>query len=176
MTIARSSMNMILNTSTPVRKRKYYGGPPPKDLTDKPEAAKPSPGTTKRVLYRIEADENGERIGDVPATEQDATLVSSEIVDSDLHAPAIDLDIPAYLIPSSTPGHSHLYIDAEISWEKYERLLFAMADAGIIEEGYYLASVARHGSFLRRPGVLKLTPEQEEAEAIASIMKTAGDA
>ena len=30
------------------------------------------------------------------------------------HYPVLDLDLPAVLVPSSTPGHSHLYIDLPI--------------------------------------------------------------
>lgn len=78
------------------------------------------------------------------------------------HKVAIDLDIPAYLIPSSTPGHSHLYIDVDIPHHRYMALLSALADAGIIERGYADVSIKRGRSDLRLPWVEKgdATPER----------------
>lgn len=77
-----------------------------------------------------------------------ANLVGSKLADG-RHAPALDLDVPAKLIPSRTEGHSHLYIDVPMSWRQYRRLLKALAKAGVIEPGYYQASVKKGGSFLR---------------------------
>lgn len=73
------------------------------------------------------------------------------------HVLAIDLDIPAYLVPSSTRGHSHLYIEtkAGIPHHRYMALLHALADAGVIEEGYAQVSIARGHSDLRLPWVRK---------------------
>lgn len=68
-----------------------------------------------------------------------------------MHAPALDLDVPHTLIPSSTPGHSHLYIDVPMSWWRYKRLLKALAKAGIIEKGFVKASIARGHTDLRVP-------------------------
>lgn len=72
-----------------------------------------------------------------------------------LHAPCIDLDYPAYLIESSTPGHFHLYLEKKVPWDKYKAVLRALADADLIEEGYYNASVKHGGSYLRLPGEKK---------------------
>lgn len=74
------------------------------------------------------------------------------------HAVALDLDIPAYLIPSSTPGHSHLYIEASIPHHRYMALLSALADAGVIEKGYAEVSIKRGHSDLRLPWVEKGDP------------------
>lgn len=73
------------------------------------------------------------------------------------HVLAIDLDIPAYLVPSSTHGHSHLYVETKngIPHHRYMALLHALADAGIIEEGYAQVSIARGHSDLRLPWVRK---------------------
>lgn len=71
------------------------------------------------------------------------------------HAPALDLDVPARLIPSSTPGHSHLYVDVRCEWAAYVNLLHALERCGIIETGYLDASLARGMSMLRKPGVRK---------------------
>lgn len=83
-----------------------------------------------------------------------ANLVSS-LLPNGMHAPAIDLDIPVQLIASSTPGHFHLYIDKEISWDRYEDLLRAFVKAGLVEEGYFRQAQRFKQSFLRLPSVKK---------------------
>lgn len=88
---------------------------------------------------------------------EDADVVSSQIYGTRSHTVMLDLDVPAYLVPSSTPGHTHLYIDVAIPWRQYKRLLRLLAKVGVIEKGYYRASVARKGTHLRLPGVSKAT-------------------
>lgn len=73
-----------------------------------------------------------------------------------IHAPVIDLDIPHHLEPSTTPGHSHLYLDIEMTWWQYRGLLRALWKAGIIEKGFYKMSLKRKQSFVRAPGVKKM--------------------
>ena len=68
-----------------------------------------------------------------------------------LHRPVLDLDMNAALIPSATPGHFHLYIDKLIPWRKYEQLLIALSDCGILEQGYVDASIDRGYSSARLP-------------------------
>ncbi|MFE7797005.1 hypothetical protein [Nocardia sp. NPDC057440] len=83
---------------------------------------------------------------------EDANLVSSKVRDSeDRHILALDIDFPAMLVPSSTPGHHHLYIDKEMSWPQLELVLQTLSYAGIIEEGYAAASIERHQTNLRTP-------------------------
>lgn len=91
-------------------------------------------------------------------TLEEANLVSSLVTDSDnRHRPVLDLDFPAKLIESSTPGHFHLYLNHEMSWEHYKLLLETMATVGILEEGYVRASVAedRQATFVRLPWIKK---------------------
>lgn len=83
-----------------------------------------------------------------------ANLVSS-LTERGLHAPVLDLDFPARLVPSSTPGHFHLYLDVEMAWEVYEKLLGALAEAGVLESGYVHAMLGRGATYVRREGVLK---------------------
>jgi hypothetical protein len=92
-----------------------------------------------------------------PVTElADADVISSEIADNrGTHTVMLDLDVPAKLVPSTTEGHSHLYIDVPIKWHDYTKLLQALADAGIIEEGYRSASLSRGRTSLRLPWVKK---------------------
>ncbi len=75
-------------------------------------------------------------------------LVSS-LTDKGSHAPAIDLDFPATLLESKTPGHYHLYLHKELTWLQYRKLLRCLAAVGIIEKGYLKASETRQASFLR---------------------------
>lgn len=97
-----------------------------------------------------------------PAPLDQANVVSSLIAPATgpvpttrQHALLIDLDVPAYLVPSSTPGHSHLYVDVAIPEGQYLALLKALADCGVIEAGYYAASRERKATFLRLPWVHK---------------------
>ena len=83
-----------------------------------------------------------------------ANVISSLGTDG-LHYPVLDLDIPAYLVPSSTPGHSHLYLNIEIDADTYFELLDVLSGAGILESGYVAASEARGYSSVRLPWVKK---------------------
>lgn len=85
-----------------------------------------------------------------PAEIDDAEVVSSEI-GAGRHAPVLDIDVPAFLIPSSTEGHSHLYIDVPMSWRRYKRILRALAKAGVVEPGYVKASIRRKHTAVRVP-------------------------
>ncbi len=89
-----------------------------------------------------------------PALKADANLISSMCADG-FHRPVLDLDIPAKLVPSSTPGNSHLYIDLPITPEKYMALLQALQDAGILQRGYAQAGIRRGATFVRPPNVKK---------------------
>lgn len=76
-----------------------------------------------------------------------------------LHAPAIDLDFPARLVPSSTEGHFHLFIDSKLTWPQYVCLLTGFLMAGLIQKRWYQAAMARGYSALRHN-----TTKQKEAE------------
>lgn len=121
------------------------------------------PSNYRHPLYRVTkwTDDYG-RTGEdrVPAgttntLEPEADVVSSEVVGTDHHTVMLDLDVPAVLVPSSTPGHSHLYVDVAMPWRQYRRFLKAAYRAGLIEEGYYQASISRKGTHLRLPWVTK---------------------
>lgn len=85
-----------------------------------------------------------------------ANLVSSLCEDGQ-HRPALDIDVPCELIPSSTEGHHHLYFPTvNLSWEDYRLLLEVLAHVGIIEPGYRDMSMRDKQSFLRLPGTEKI--------------------
>lgn len=77
-----------------------------------------------------------------------ANLVGSLLTNGN-HGPCIDLDYPCRLFPSRTPGHFHLYLEKEVTWERYEPILKAMADAGLIEQGFYKSAALRQQTYLR---------------------------
>lgn len=90
----------------------------------------------------------------------DAQIVGSKIAGTEKHIVAIDLDMNAVLVPSSTPGHHHLYIDHEMDWRTYEDLLVALSRAGVIEEGYLDVSLRRKETHLRTPWTKKTAVPQ----------------
>lgn len=92
-----------------------------------------------------------------PDSKFEPNLISSEL-DNGMHAPAIDIDLPCHLVPSSTPGHFHLYIDKELTWTQYHQLLSVLTDIGIVEQGFYDQTVRFRRSFLRLPHVKKGQP------------------
>src|SRR5437763_1650105 len=94
---------------------------------------------------------------EVPETE--ANVVSSVMNDKfnserlsydTRHLPVLDLDFPCELLPSSTPGKFHLYMNKEVSWLNYQNVLTAMAVAGLLEPGYVAASLARKMTLVRK--------------------------
>ena len=54
-------------------------------------------------------------------------LVESNSVGSlysfEKHKPVLDLDMDVLVVPSTTPGHHHLYIDQAMSWKDYSLLM-----------------------------------------------------
>ena len=75
-----------------------------------------------------------------------------------LHTPVLDMDIPATLVPSSTPGKNHLYLNAPMTWDQYCKLLDVLAEVGILEPGYVSASKARGFTAVRLPWIQKPVP------------------
>lgn len=120
----------------------------------------------KRKLYRADmasVSEEGFKPKREEATTVDANVMSS-LGDDGLHYPCIDFDFTAYTVPSSTPGNVHLYIERGLTWEKYEALLVALVDAGLLEPGYVSACVERKMTFVRLPWVAKEGTPTTEAE------------
>ena len=94
----------------------------------------------------------------VPWTEADCVISEVNTFGAKRHAPVIDLDLPVRLIPSTTPGHFHLYIDRLMSAEDMFDLLDTMARVGLVEPGYAEVSRARGYSSVRLPWVKKDVP------------------
>lgn len=81
---------------------------------------------------------------------REGNLISS-LTESGNHMPVIDLDFPIQAIESKTGGHFHLYIDKEISWEQYSKLLDGLYQAGLIQEGWYKDAIKSGYSLVRNP-------------------------
>lgn len=95
-------------------------------------------------------------------SKEEANLISSETVGkvpeidgTPQHCPVIDLDLPCRLIPSSTRGHFHLYIDHPVPQDKYLAMIQAMADAGVVQPFYAEAAKLRGATFVRPEWVKK---------------------
>lgn len=132
----------------PIACRPYVGYAPEREI----------PGTITRQLHKDVQwqDEYGAAgWSRVEATIDDAEVVSSHIAHSNLHAPVLDLDVPHVLVPSTTPGHAHLYLDVPMTWRRYKRLLRALARAGVVEKGYVKASLRRKHTAVRVPWLRK---------------------
>ena len=90
----------------------------------------------------------------VNAEPPEPNLISSLLPNGN-HAPAIDIDFPMHAVPSSTPGHFHLYFEKEMSWSDYEKLLRVMTEVGLVEKGFYQQAVKFKQTYLRLPYVKK---------------------
>jgi len=101
----------------------------------------------------------------VPAEDISKAHIVLSLDDSGMHRPVLDIDLPAALIPSSTPGHFHLYIDKQLTTSAYVRLLDALAEAGIIEQGYASVSEVRGYTSVRLPWVTKNAKAAADGEA-----------
>ena len=86
---------------------------------------------------------------------EDYNLIIS-LTEDGKHLPVLDIDVPHKLVPSSTAGHAHLYVDVECDWDDYVAFLEAAAKIGLIEEGYYKASKHRGFTAVRKPGLKKI--------------------
>ena len=113
-----------------------------KRLTNGPGMTRP----VRRLMARSKVNTS--------STKEQANLVGSLCGDG-LHRPVIDIDFPCRLVPSSTEGHFHLYVELSMHWEQYERLLVALAQAGIISAFYLKAAQIRGQTFVRPEWVKK---------------------
>lgn len=75
--------------------------------------------------------------------------------DDGMHCPVIDIDIPCRYVPSTTPGHGHLYIDHPMTWKSFKAIMRAMENAGVVQSGYRKYSEQRGQAFVRPQWVKK---------------------
>ncbi|MGZ4745646.1 MAG: hypothetical protein ACXVYY_01050 [Oryzihumus sp.] len=97
-----------------------------------------------------------------PLNQGDGELICSDVVGSTgvgtlaRHMPVIDLDLPARLVPSGTPGHHHLYLEQEVTFAQYLVILEALATAGIVQWGYVDGVKRRGYGAVRHPNKPKV--------------------
>lgn len=82
------------------------------------------------------------------------------------HALVLDLDVPAVLVPSTTPGHSHLYVDVEVDFWQIEAVMKALVDARVLEVGYYNAALRRQATYVRTPWA----PKDKFGKGVGSVV------
>ncbi len=104
-------------------------------------------------------------------SEVDANVVSSHLTDSRLHKPIIDLDFPHTYVSSTTSGHAHLYLNVPVSRWRLFFMLWGLYVGGAIEKGYFLWSLRRGGTFVRRPGVVKTAEEAQVSYTYGFLFK-----
>lgn len=119
-------------------------------------------GRADRTLWWIDPEDLDDSEADptmttaLQAPEGKPPNIVASLLKDGLHSPILDLDFEARLIPSSTPGHFHLYLDGlTMDWETYAALLVAMGDAGLLGPGYVQHSLDRQMTVLRREGTFK---------------------
>ena len=107
-----------------------------------------------------------------------ANMITSKVEDGgwtpgNYHRPILDIDFEAELVPSSTPGHSHLYLNTLVPENEYMVFLKAAMEAGIIQKGFYDGAVRRGATSVRLPWVKKgdvkankLNPNKEVEDQI----------
>lgn len=101
-------------------------------------------GLNGRTLVHLQrwAGPDGHGVLHEPSQERPANAVTSLVPGStNKHRLVLDLDIPHTLVPSGTPGHSHLELDHEMTWEQAVDVLGALARAGIIEQRWFEAAL-----------------------------------
>lgn len=59
--------------------------------------------------------------------------------------------VPLRLTPSRTPGHYHLFIEREITWDEYLPVLTALEDARLIDHQLFTSYLVEETSFVRLP-------------------------
>ena len=119
--------------------------------------AHPFPGN---VLLRVDKMDDYDDETRTPVEHpDDANVVSSYFGNESFeqHRPVLDIDFPCAVIPSTTPGHFHLYLDKLLSWEDYEKVLRVLGEVGILEPGYANVSIERRHTAVRVPWIRKGT-------------------
>lgn len=122
---------------------------------------------SERLYYRVDdlngsdAPLTGEELR-IPCSKEEANLVGS-LCEDGMHRPVLDIDLPCRLVPSSTPGHFHLYLELPMVEERFMALVEALGTAGVVSAFYSKAVQARRQSFVRCEWVRKFPKPEEKA-------------
>lgn len=98
----------------------------------------------------------------IPATDLGvANVITSHVLNQPgQHRVLLDIDEKVTVVPSSTPGHSHLYLDVQMPWETLVKLLEALREAGIVQDGFCAGAILQGHTTLRLPWVKKGAPTE----------------
>lgn len=127
---------------------------------------------TVRATLRGESDECiAEPWTDQPI--EKANLITSKVerypYGVEYHRPVLDIDFDAELLPSSTPGHWHLFLNKQMPKADYFDLLRALARAGIIQHGFKDSAIDRGASSVRLPWIKKNDWAANQGDPEASV-------
>jgi hypothetical protein len=116
-----------------------------------------TPDNREETASLVESEGVASILRDQPNKYEPGELVEpyKELDDNSRHYLALDIDHPTLAIESSTSGHYHLYIKKPIRWDDYVAIMEAMAEAGLVEEGYVAAAKRRGWTCLRTPWTKK---------------------
>lgn len=115
--------------------------------------------TSSDNKWHHESYESEYELYTVPTNDlSEASVVISETAITGWHMPVLDIDVEHALVPSSTVGHSHLYLNVACTWEDYVEFLQAAAKCGILEKGYVDVSIRKGYTAVRLPWVQRETP------------------
>jgi hypothetical protein len=76
------------------------------------------------------------------------------------HMPVIrmlPMSVPFRLLPSSTKGHFHLYVDHAIEWKLYFKLLKSLCKTDVIEKEYFRLAKREKMTCVLKQGLTKAT-------------------
>jgi hypothetical protein len=90
----------------------------------------------------------------------DANLIGSEKANGK-HILMLDLDQKSFHVASSTKGHSHVYIDADLSLSALKEIVDVLAKHGVVQQGIKAQLDASNCLTLRPPGITKGNHEDE---------------
>lgn len=86
-----------------------------------------------------------------------AQLVTSKMIDRDLHMPVFDMDIPfdKFTLIESPSGNTHLFMNVPMSWEDLNILADAFEKVGLIDAKWRKHCEHHKMLRVRMPGVPK---------------------
>lgn len=100
----------------------------------------------------------------------DANLISSKKANGK-HVLFLDLDQNNKVVPSSTHGHTHIYVDTDLDLAALKEIVDVLAKHGIVQEGIK-RQLDEYGFLtLRPPGVVKGNPADDADLETAKAMK-----
>lgn len=105
-------------------------------------------------FYNKDLDDPDNYPGVCEPTDKDFANLIGSLCSDGCHRPALDIDLPCELVPSTTEGHFHLYIDKPMSFQAYKKFVAALIDAGIVEPNH-MKHLETNGMTTLRPAWAK---------------------